>query len=248
MVPPNLATGACTQGVCPSLRGDPVPLPLIYLTASAGPAKAMRKCEVVARPRPPGQTCRVTTEENDPWNSASTLDDLALATIAFLHGELQETPSHGGEPDEETAELIPVLTSINRAGLVTTGSQPGHMDEWGQSMQRAYLCVICDEQSAYDLWASVSLTDLVCIKIPPGAEGDGPIPVTFDDGKPFTWVGRYGPDEVDFYRNGSPELEAVLDGAWQLQIFDPTWGRKGRLWEVLEALLPVIREDDPEVS
>ena len=43
--------------------------------------------------------------------------------IAWLHGEITQTPGHCGPPCDETIPLTPALTIINRGGFVTDNSQ-----------------------------------------------------------------------------------------------------------------------------
>ena len=183
------------------------------------------------------QTDRVNIDHANPWKTASAIQHLAEATADFLEGRLSGTPSHPGKPDAETIVLISTLTAINRAGLVTVGSQPGHNKLPGHSMQRAYLCAFGDETIVAKMSTALIDTELVCLIIPPGAEGDGSIVVTVGDGEPFTYLGRYGPDKIDFHCNGMPSLDAALNNAWQVQIFYPVWGRNEVLWRTVSQSL-----------
>ena len=81
-------------------------------------------------PRP---ACPVTGDEWDDPRGCRTLEsradlaDLGELTARWLEGTIASIPTvmPGYGPDEETADLIPVLAACNRAGYVTTGSQPG---------------------------------------------------------------------------------------------------------------------------
>ena len=55
------------------------------------------------------------------WRQAESLPELADLMARWLEGELSMWPGYDDWPDEETAELIPVLARANRAGL---GSSP----------------------------------------------------------------------------------------------------------------------------
>ena len=57
------------------------------------------------------------------WRSATTMADLGELVVAWLNGQLQQTPGHSGPPYVETIPLIPALTLANRAGFVTDNSQ-----------------------------------------------------------------------------------------------------------------------------
>jgi hypothetical protein len=69
-----------------------------------------------------------------PWETARSLADLAQATVAFLRGDLDQTPIHGGPPNDETDPLVPALVEMNEAGFVTTDSQPGVFDSAARSV------------------------------------------------------------------------------------------------------------------
>jgi hypothetical protein len=171
-----------------------------------------------------------------PWDDARSIDDLARATIAFLRGELNQTPSHGAPPDPETAPLVADLIALNIAGFVTTSSQPGDRDpRWPQ---RAYVQGICSEEVAARIEMGLLGTELVVLSFAPGSTGDGNIAVSLDEGLPFTFLGRRdSAGEAEFYSNGSSALDAVLADVWSLQVFDPAWGRNDRLWPTLTAAL-----------
>ena len=173
---------------------------------------------------------------SDPWRTARTLEDLAQATIAFLRGDLGETPVHGGPPDPETAPLIADLMRMNAAGFITVDSQPGEVSPgWSQ---RAYVEGLCTEATAARIEAAVLGTELVLLSFAPGAIGEASITVSLDGRTPNTFLGRADPSYFnDLIGNGSPELDAELARAWTLQIFDPVWGRSDMLLSALVAAL-----------
>src|ERR1035441_5983858 len=57
------------------------------------------------------------------WASARNMADLGELVIAWLNGEITQTPGHCGPPDDETGPLRPALTVLNRGGFVTDNSQ-----------------------------------------------------------------------------------------------------------------------------
>src|ERR1035438_8169724 len=69
------------------------------------------------------------------WASARTLPDLGELTALWLEGEIGKAPGYDDGPAPETRDLIPVLAAANRAGFITSGSQPGSLSEY--SDQRA---------------------------------------------------------------------------------------------------------------
>src|SRR4051794_36071352 len=145
------------------------------------------------------------------------------ATIAFLRGELDQTPLHGGPPEPETAPLSPDLIELNQAGFVTTESQPGAIDPAGP--QRAFVEGLCSAATATRVEHGLLGTDLVVLSFAPGTSAWGSIVVTVDDGEPFTFLGRHDPAHVlNYMTNGTEELDEVLKQAWVLQVFDPVWG------------------------
>lgn len=172
------------------------------------------------------------------WASAQSLPDLADATVFFLEGHLQQTPTHLGPLDTETAELVPTLVSMNRAGFITTCSQPGQLDP-PSSAQRAFVEGFCDETTAASLEVGLLLEDLVVVTFEPGSNAGSSISVTMDDFEPFTFMGRHSAEELDHFRNGHPDLDAALDAAWTVQIFDPVWGRNDRLWPLVSGALDI---------
>ena len=44
---------------------------------------------------------------NDPFEKVSTFSDFLAANLAFLNGEVDQTPYHSSPVDEETIELLP---------------------------------------------------------------------------------------------------------------------------------------------
>src|ERR1700678_2550864 len=72
-------------------------------------------------------THRMSHADREAWASARTLADLGELTAQWLEGGIISQPGYapGCGPDEETVPLIPILATLNRAGFVTSGSQPG---------------------------------------------------------------------------------------------------------------------------
>lgn len=72
---------------------------------------------------------RQNTADRWAWHTAQTLRDVGNRTADYLRGDLKWQPvcryTDGTAP--ETEPLIDVLVAMNRAGVVTTGSQAGHV-------------------------------------------------------------------------------------------------------------------------
>lgn len=172
------------------------------------------------------------------WADARTLSDIGELTARWLEGGITYHPAYGAPcPDSETAELIPVLAAVNRAGFVTDESQPGFpLDD--KSGQRAYVTGFCSQGfvDVARVAATVSGTDLVVLAFVPGTESGPQVVVTVDDGAEFTWLG-HPVDAVNIDHLYGDDLAAdgvaALRAAWQVHMFDPLWGRNELLWSFL---------------
>jgi hypothetical protein len=181
------------------------------------------------------------------WRSARTLRDLGQLTALWLEGDLGTVPGYCGPPDDETAPLVPALAVLNRAGYLTSGSQPG---EAGQGLngrrweQRAAVEGFAGLRVGRRLAAAARAAGLIVIvgdpaRLPRWRTGcRSRVPVTRVDGQPVTWFGahlsrRHLRDPWTGY--GACHRHAVNDvcRAWQVTVIDPEWGRPGLLWRVL---------------
>ncbi|MFI7080915.1 DUF6919 domain-containing protein [Micromonospora sp. NPDC049903] len=163
------------------------------------------------------------------WATATSLTDLGELTARWLTGDLDETPTYGGPPDEETATLVPVLAALNRAGFVTDFSQPGQELDQGWR-QRAAISGFVDDPTCRRLTAALAATDLVLLH--EYSDSGVRIPVTLDHGAAHTWVGGVSGFEDWEGEVGKTALYA-LDNAWYVTVVDPVWGRAEHLWHVL---------------
>ena len=176
------------------------------------------------------------TDDLTEWDDARTLADLGELTARWLEGTLDWHPNvtPGSGPDNETAELVPVLARLNRLGLVTKGSQPAWLSEEGDG-QRAWVSAFCTEDTVDRIRAAVHGTDLIVIASPPGDETDQAVEISIYDGIENTWGGR--PDSVahieHFMGYQSPNALDALKAAWQIDVIDPEWGREDLLWDTL---------------
>lgn len=87
------------------------------------------------------------TWDRRQWRDADSLAAIGELTARWLEGTLAYQPEDfSTEPAPETRPVVPVLAALNRAGYVTTNSQPGAALRTG-SGQRAFVTGHCDELS-----------------------------------------------------------------------------------------------------
>ena len=171
-----------------------------------------------------------------PWRTASSLADGAELTALWLEGRSTYLPMYADDkPAEETQPWVAALASINRAGFVTDGSQPG-VPLSDAYPQRAFLTGYCDESTADRLDRALARTELVVVTFGSGALGEASIPVTLHNGQPCTWLGRtddlLDPEQFEFSASESnPVYVEALRNATHLQLFDPVWGRPDYLFQ-----------------
>jgi len=176
------------------------------------------------------------------WASARTLADLGNLTALWLEGEIRKMPNYDGPPAPETRELVPVLAALNRAGLVTHGSQPGEADSGNGWEQRAAVECFASPDLAGRLHATLEDGPGFLVRVREASRRmswKGAIPVSLDQGQVFTQFGvqlsrRFLRDSWEGYGTCHGEAVAALCGARQVTIVDPQWGRNDRLWPVLE--------------
>jgi hypothetical protein len=177
------------------------------------------------------------------WRTATTLRDLGALTARWLEGDITYLPAYlAAGPDPETDALVPFLAAANRAGFVTVWSQPGR-PSGANRRQRAVIEGFCDEQLAERIIRGLVATDLVVLT-GTSRTTDGPqVPVTLDDGEPFTWAGEPLTAEHVLQSYGEVCTQEAVDAlliARQLCVFDPTWGRDDVLWAELGRAIEIV--------
>lgn len=180
---------------------------------------------------------------SNPWKKAASVADLGSLMADWLEGRISSWPGYepGADPDEETNHLIPVLAAANRAGYVTTCSQPGHPAERGYDgrtwRQRAAVeGWVADPRLLDRVRTSAKRAGLTVVAHRPGVQWHDGIPVTDADREPYTWFAR-----TDGHRNQiAYEWKGIggrvvreLRRATYLTLIDPVWGRDDRLWPAL---------------
>src|SRR5262249_55210852 len=140
-----------------------------------------------------------------------------------------------------TDTLIPFLAAANRAGYVTTFSQPG----WpaGTNGQRAAVDGFGDDELAGRIEHGLAATDLVVLTRTPWTAEGPRVPVTLARGDSFTWVGDPATEEEITYDFGEVCGEAAVRAllrAQQICVFDPVWGRDDLLWPELAKVIGIV--------
>lgn len=173
------------------------------------------------------------------WRDTRTIADLGQTMALWLEGRIPSWPGYDGpfgqeEPDG-ARHLVPTLIALNRAGFVTTNSQPGTADRFGR--QRA-----CVEGVIHD--HNPLLGRLL------GLERDGftvlrgwprqTTVVTEDSGRPFSTIGgfRLRRDETtrQWQGIGRQALRELKHHGSTLHVIDMSWGRDDRLWPALKGI------------
>ena len=91
-----------------------------------------------------------------------------------------------------------------------------------------------------------AMTAIVVVSFPPDRpKGHAQIPISVRGTEPNTWAGAtHDPASIDHYYGEDLHADAVavLHRAWQVQVFDPVWGRNDGLWSALRAAIGLARD------
>lgn len=173
------------------------------------------------------------------WAQAATLQDLADLTALWLEGRLNYHPSYGRSPDPETVPIVPVLARLNRAGFLTSDSQPGsvtHGRHGAVWKQRAAVAGFAGPQLAGLITrAAVKAGMLTRVMTAALYDPRDRIPATTWNNQPRTWFGaRRDADDVALELDGcSAGAIHAVTATMQVTIVDPEWGRDDALWPLL---------------
>lgn len=153
------------------------------------------------------------------WESCRTPADLGEMVIAWLGGEVAQTPGHCGPPCRETIPLIPVLTAVNRAGFVTDNSQRA-----GRSWT-TWVLGFADDTTMAALESATQGSGLVfnACREPEHQCGE----------QPWGWPHCPSSEAKGFWAEACPAVTGWLQDSWWVYIEDPEPGRNDRLWPLL---------------
>jgi hypothetical protein len=161
------------------------------------------------------------------WASAKDMAGLGEMVVAWLNGEVAQTPGHCGPPCAETIPLIPFLTLANRAGFVTENSQ----------------CADSRGDRIWNAWVEGFASDDVTQRLR-SMTGDGPLRMVACRGSAHEYEGSLlrhlgecpAAAVLDFWCEACPDVAGELGEAWNVLIEDPEPGRNDRLWPLLAEL------------
>lgn len=184
------------------------------------------------------------TRAKADWKTARTLAEVGGLTADWLNGLIPQHPLYGGSPDPETFEIREVLIRLNRAGILTTQSQPW-FDGTGAGgshwRQLAAVTAYVDEETMAVLRDLANVHMLKFMAAPAFDPDSESVVVTTRDGKPYTGFGSQTRDDAGLWADMcSPEVVEALRGAHQVTLIDPDWGGHAtgagpdRLWRVLD--------------
>ncbi|MEW2415316.1 hypothetical protein AB0953_16595 [Streptomyces sp. NPDC046866] len=174
------------------------------------------------------------------WRDARSIADLGHAMALWMEGRGPDWPGYHGpfgqEEENGARHLIPTLAAANRAGFVTTGSQPASDGYWGGARwrQRAHVDGVVHDRSP--LLGRLTALERQGFQVYRGWPKEGVV-ITDRDGEPQTGFGgfRLGRDHAarEWHGIGRHALRELKDHGVRLNIVDMTWGRDDRLWPAL---------------
>lgn len=170
------------------------------------------------------------------WRDARSIADLGQNMAAWLEGRLPSWPGYDGpfgqEEDNGARHLIPTLAAVNRAGFVTTCSQPATDDGRG-SRQRAWVeGIIHDRSPILGRLLGLERQGFIVIR----GNRTPYLVLTEENGEPFTTLG-YRVDRNwkarEWHGVGRHALRELSQHGTTLHVIDMAWGRDDRLWPAL---------------
>lgn len=176
-------------------------------------------------------------EDKGAWRQATTLVAAGELTARWLEGKSEyQAATFTPRYDDETESVAVELAALNRSGLFTKESQPGLQSE--DTAQRQYVTGFCSAETAADLLALSTQSELVAVAHAPGEASSASIPVTLDGGEVVTVLGSSeNPVTEEQIRDWAEEtnesLALLLADSWYVEVLDPEWGRN-------DVLLPAV--------
>lgn len=159
------------------------------------------------------------------WRRCSTMEDLGETVIAWLNGEVEQTPGHCGPPAAETIPLIPALTVLNRGAFITDNSQ--RADSRGDRTWNTWVCGFASDEVLAVLAVAVVGTPLLLTACR-GCSHE--CHLRADEWWHCPWK-----DAADFWAQRCPLAADEIYGCWYVEVSDPEPGRNDLLWPLLAA-------------
>ncbi|MFH8627777.1 DUF6919 domain-containing protein [Streptomyces vietnamensis] len=178
------------------------------------------------------------------WRDTRNIDDLGRNMALWLEGRGTPWPGYLDTfVDDETRHLLPTLIDLNRAGFLTTNSQPG-LEGRGYDgahwRQKAYLEGVIDSRSALlgRVMRASQAAGLIVIR---GTRRPScPVPFTDRNGEPVAGISAGVPRNQlsrDWHGIGRQALRELRKYGARLTVVDPVWGRDDRLWPALAGVV-----------
>lgn len=173
------------------------------------------------------------------WRAAASFDALCELGARFAEGSIQHFPGWGWSClDEESIPLEPDLARLNRAGLLTTCSQPGCEDAARELAQRAFVSGFASRACIDRLLVVEREAGLHVLVLEPGASLAERVPVTIEHGAARVELGgpAHEAELACFEDDVRPELLALLARTPYVAAWDEHWGASTQLWDALRGL------------
>lgn len=181
--------------------------------------------------------------DRQAWRAATSVADLGELMASWLEGAMIWRPGAGPGLDPETADLVRTLATANRAGFLTTDSQPGcdgpGFDGRRWQQQAAVTGFVADDELLHALsW--VAGVHHLAILIRTAADDRQPgVTVTWVDGEAYTWFGGglSRRDLRQMWQGAGPDALDEVIGSYQVTLIDPEVGRNDRLRNALDVVV-----------
>jgi hypothetical protein len=176
------------------------------------------------------------------WRDIQTLPEFGEQTARWLEGSVSNHPGFYGRPADETAAITPQLAALNRAGYVTSGSQPGVAPtveaDGTTTTQRAFVEGFAVDKETADRIEREAQAAGLDVHRRSGAgwrnHREEQIVVGTRDGQEISSAGHMSRSYVSAASGGY--ISRQLREAEQIVVVDPEYGRNDRLTEFSERL------------
>ncbi|MGW6557914.1 DUF6919 domain-containing protein [Streptomyces hydrogenans] len=173
---------------------------------------------------------------SNAWRNAGSIADLGENMAGWLEGRILSWPGYDGPFGQEETNgarhLVPTLIAANKAGFVTTESQPGEIG--GGYRQRAFVeGTVHDHNPLLGRLLGLQHQGLTVVRGWPKRQ----VVLTEDAGRPFTTIGGWRMRRNDIHSTwrgiGKQARSELREHGVKLTIIDTDWGRDDRLWPAL---------------